>query len=341
MKHLLLLLATCLLLGCSTDRHRPFLLSGAWRLQQVKTPDGHIYSYDVNDHTLLRLYDADGTLRECRLTQADQALVVQPQARYGVRLIDKGGGQWLYLEDEDPRPLTVVDDSTITIQRNGRIGTWRRADDIAREWGDDIRSISDHDLATATATDEAPRSYVLSARERRQASLIQCLVCAIIAIGLLVLAVVQVALANRRAKRRLQLQLQQIEEEHAQRPQTVKQAIESVESAYFASEEYSTLQHHITRGQSLKDDDWQLVESHIRRVYPGFSSQLRGLYAMSELEYQVCLLIKLRIAPTDIAAVLARDASTISTVRSRLYKKVFGQKGGAREWDEFILSIGA
>ena len=31
----------------------------------------------------------------------------------------------------------------------------------------------------------------------------------------------------------------------------------------------------------------------------------------------------------------------ISTVRSRLYKKVFGQKGGAKEWDEFLLSIGA
>jgi hypothetical protein len=62
---------------------------------------------------------------------------------------------------------------------------------------------------------------------------------------------------------------------------------------------------------------------------------------MSELEYQVCLLIKLRIAPSDIADVLARDASTISTVRSRLYNKVFGQKGGAREWDSFIMSIGA
>jgi hypothetical protein len=60
---------------------------------------------------------------------------------------------------------------------------------------------------------------------------------------------------------------------------------------------------------------------------------------MSELEYQVCLLVKLRVPPKDIATVLARDTSTISTVRSRLYKKVFGRKGGAKEWDDFILSI--
>ena len=76
-------------------------------------------------------------------------------------------------------------------------------------------------------------------------------------------------------------------------------------------------------------------------MYPGFISQLRNLHAMSELEYQVFLLIKLRVAPSDMAVVLARDASTISTVRSRLYKKVFDKKGGAREWDEFIMSIGA
>ena len=117
--------------------------------------------------------------------------------------------------------------------------------------------------------------------------------------------------------------------------------MESVETAFFASDRYEALQRRIATGQRLKDSDWQEIEAQVRMVYPGFASQLRGLHAMSELEYQVCLLIKLRIVPKDIAAVLARDMSTISTVRSRLYKKVFGQKGGAREWDEFILSIGA
>ena len=87
--------------------------------------------------------------------------------------------------------------------------------------------------------------------------------------------------------------------------------------------------------------DWSEIEEHLKKVYPGFISQLHSLYPMSELEFQTCLLIKLRIAPTDIAAVLSRDVSTISTVRSRLYKKVFGRKGGAREWDDFILSMGA
>lgn len=38
--------------------------------------------------------------------------------------------------------------------------------------------------------------------------------------------------------------------------------------------------------------------------------------------------------------VLAREANTISSLRKRLYKKVFDREGGAKEWDDFILSIG-
>jgi len=40
-----------------------------------------------------------------------------------------------------------------------------------------------------------------------------------------------------------------------------------------------------------------------------------------------------------MAVVVALDAIPIITVRSRLYKKVFERKGGAKEWDEFILSF--
>ena len=119
----------------------------------------------------------------------------------------------------------------------------------------------------------------------------------------------------------------------------VKQAVEDVENEFFASDDYAALQRRMASGQTLRQEEWDEMERQLKRLYPGFTSQLRGLRPMSELEYQVCLLIKLRIAPKDIAAVLARDVSTISTVRSRLYAKVFGTKGGAKAWDDFILSM--
>lgn len=341
MKQLLVLIATCLLTGCSTGDHndKSYLLQGAWTLRQMDYPIGRTETYTETEGTLLRLYDGDSVMYQCRLTRTETGLTIRPVEELQVRLIDKGHGEYVYLEDDNPRPLTIKDDTTIIIQQNGILYTWHYSDDIADEWSSEIMNIFDLDMQKGDTGDQ--RSFMLSAKERRQANVIHIFILSTIATVILLMLIARIAIQNRRAKQRLQLQLQQIQEVQQGRPQTVRQAIESVESAFFASDVYGALQRRIATGQRLKDDDWQEIEGQTRKVYPGFISQLRGLYTMSELEYQVCLLIKLRIAPSDIASVLARDVSTISTVRSRLYKKVFGRKGGAREWDEFILSIGA
>ena len=66
---------------------------------------------------------------------------------------------------------------------------------------------------------------------------------------------------------------------------------------------------------------------------------LYQIHHLSKIEYQVCMLIKIHATPTEMAAVLKREPSTISSLRGRLYHKVFDKKGGAKEWDEFILSL--
>ena len=341
MKQLLILLTACLLIGCysnnSSDKSN--VLQGAWTLRQVEYPYDRPDTYYRPENTLLRLYDGDSVVYQCWLTKTESGFIIKPELRCPVTLVDKGHGEYVYIEEDSPRPLTIANDSTIVIQQQGILYTFHRADDIGEEWGADIITIIAG--GTKNGSSEETQSYVLSAKERRQANVINSFILFTTLVVILMLLIVRVAIQYRRDRQRLQLQLQQIQEVQQERPQTVRKAIESVEEAYFASGDYEALQRRIATGQRLRDTDWQEIESHIRRVYPGFSSQLKGLYAMSELEYQVCLLIKLRMAPKDIAAVLARDMSTISTVRSRLYKKVFGRKGGAREWDEFILSIGA
>ena len=339
MKQLLILLAACLLIGCYSNNSsdKPNVLQGAWTLHQVEYPYDRPDTYYKPERTLLRLYDSDSIMYQCWLTKTESGLIISPDLRCPVTLIDKGRGEYVYIEEDNPRPLTVSD-TVIIIQQNGVLYTWYRADDIEREWGSEIRDI----MAAETNMngDGLQQSYALSAKERSQANIIHVLVYSTIAIFILMLLVARIANDNRRERHRLQLQLQQIQEVKQERPQAVRKAIESVEETYFASNDYEVLQRRIATGQRLRDEEWQEIESHIRKVYPGFCSQLKGLYAMSELEYQVCLLIKLRMAPKDIAAVLARDMSTISTVRSRLYGKVFGRKGGAKEWDDFIRSIG-
>ena len=331
-----------LITGCSSNcnEKQTFSLQGAWMLQQVCTPEGYIYNYMPNDQTRLRIYQGDSAMFECKLIETEQALVVEPQEKSSVTFFNKGGGEYLYMEGDELRPIKVVNDSVITIQRIGRIFTWQRANSIGEEWGDEIRTIIDYHMEYERPFD-APHSYVLSSKEKEQENVIHLLEYATIAFIVILVLIGHIAQINRKAKKRLQQQLQQIQEIHEELPQPVKQAIENVESTYFSSDEYYTLQHRITSGQRLKDEEWQEIEAQLKKVYPGFSSQLRNLHIMSELEYQTCLLIKLRIAPTDIATILSRDTSTISTVRSRLYRKVFDKKGGAREWDKFIMSIGA
>ena len=341
MRFVLMAMTLCLLMACHDNTgsdEQSFVLQGAWTLQQVEYPYGRTDTFSMRQGMPLRLYEGDSVIYSCMVVKTETGLIVRHSMQNQVTLIGTGNGGYVYLEDSDPRPLTIVNDSTIVIQRNGALSTWHRADDIAQDWNMEIKNIITADLQLKD--ENGSQSYVLSAKERRQADIIHIFIIATIGAVILLLLIVRIAVQNRRAKQRLQLQLQQIQEVRQRRQPTVRQAIETVETAFFASDDYDQLQRRITNGQRLKEADWQEIEGNVRKVYPGFISQLRGLYTMSELEYQVCLLIKLRIAPSDIAAVLARDVSTISTVRSRLYKKVFGQKGGSREWDEFILSIG-
>lgn len=331
---LLLLLLT--LVSC-TDRQQPVRdgldLTGAWVLRHVVYPQGGEQHYSMQgDGTSCLIYDRENQLYECNISTTPTGLLIQPMAKTTVTLVDKGGGEWLYLEDGDPHPLRVTD-STITIQRFGILYTFSRADSLYSEWGADIRDISDSQPADS---EPAAQKYVLSARERQQASRIQWLLAALAVIAILAVAN---HIVSRRRRQQLWLQLRQIQEVQQNRPPTVRQAAKSVEDAFFASDEYAALVRRMATGSLMKDEEWQQVEQSLKTVYPGFTAQLQSLYPMSDVEYHTCLLIKLRVPTKDIAAVLAREANTISSLRKRLYKKVFDREGGAREWDDFILSI--
>ena len=90
----------------------------------------------------------------------------------------------------------------------------------------------------------------------------------------------------------------------------------------------------------LSTSQWQKVEQAVNSVYEGFLEQLYGFCSLNDFEYHVCLLLKLGVSPQDIALFTSHSKQAVSTVRSRLYKKAFGQKGSSRQWDEVIASLG-
>ena len=197
-----------------------FDLTGAWVLRHVEFPWGTEYdcSMDGNGTSCL-IYDRQNMLYECNISSTSSGLLIQPTAKYTITFTYKGGGEWLYLEDGDSHPLSVSD-STITIQRIGILYTFSRADDLYNEWGADIRDIIESE---SVSTDFAnARHYVLSVRERQQASYIQWLLAAVA-----IVAVIAVTnhIVNRRRRQRLLLQLRQIQEVREERPQSVSRQV--------------------------------------------------------------------------------------------------------------------
>lgn len=334
---LIVLLLT--LISCGNSERNDSPIEGAWTLTHLSYPDDYDVDYPYNGSTYFQIYENDSVLYSCQLLYTGSGIVVVPIQTSPITFIQLGNNEYVYLEDGNPRPFTIKSDSVITTQRNGRIYTWKRVTDMSEEKINEIREIIRNDQSIDA--NEAVRHYVLSTTERKLLSTNHRLIYALIAVFVCLLITAQIAIAKHQKVCRADRRLREIEEEIALRPQPVRMALKEVERSFFVSDYYRKLHRSITEGQRLKAEDWQEIEHQLDAVYPSFTNHLLSLYSMSELEFQTSLLIKLRISPSDIANVLARDISTISSTRSRLYQKVFHKKGSSKQWDDFVLSIGS
>ena len=114
---------------------------------------------------------------------------------------------------------------------------------------------------------------------------------------------------------------------------------EHAETMIFSSDVYQRIQACLNSGRSMTHQDWTELTEVVNSIYTGFTEKLCSLYRMSEQDYHVSLLIKVRIQPKDIALLTAHSKESVASTRSRLYSKVFGIKGSSKDWDDFILSL--
>lgn len=111
------------------------------------------------------------------------------------------------------------------------------------------------------------------------------------------------------------------------------------ETVIFGSDIYLRIKQLMNEGRSIGDGDWNRLEQVVNSVYTGFTERLFSLYRMSDQDYRVSLLTKIHIQPKDIATLTAHSKESVASTRSRLYQKVFGQKGSSKDWDDFILTL--
>ena len=140
------------------------------------------------------------------------------------------------------------------------------------------------------------------------------------------------------SRRKIQLLQSRLDNIHAMQKMAVIEQRQDV-STLFALPVYLRIKKNLTEGRSLAENDWTELAEAVNSVYNGFSEKLYSLYNMSEQDYRVSLLIKVRIQPKDIATLTAHSKESVASTRSRLYQKVFGKKGSTKDWDDFILSI--
>lgn len=318
-----------------SGREHIFCINGVWELQQVVSPDGYARHYPDNGMTWLRIYD-DSCYYQCQVAKAPNGTMIYPAAMEAYTYIDKGQNEVIYLQGENTNPLMIVSDSTMTIQETGRRYTWKLCKDYDKKRSREIIGIIKSDAETEH---EGSYRYVFSDVEDELLQTNHVLLCILVLVVIAFMLFLNYAYNLYKNKKRVEQELKLIEQEREALPEPVKQAMNTVADEFHNSNFYLSLRRRITNGERLRKDDWEGIEQHFKSVYPRFTSTLFSLYPMSQVEYQVCLLLKLNVTPSDMAHVLCKDTSSISSIRSRLYRKVFGKKGGSKDWDDFILSL--
>lgn len=308
-----------------------FSIVGVWMLKSEIAPDGKETSSIYTQYTRCKIYDADSTYYTVQLHAVGDEMMIIAHEMGRYRLNDS-----IYMERDRVMPFTVIDDTTFVTEFEGYKETMVRSNTMTEERKQEIRDL----VRKYPDEAEAPvKHFVLSTTERKLKAenkvflyIIILLVAATIGISIYVYRL-------RKRKREIERKLAEIEEINALRPEPVTTAMKQVEDSFFLSEYYLTLRRRIEAGENIKAQEWKELDRQLKVVYPNFNNSLFALYNLSPTEYQVCMLLKIRTKPVEIAAVLNKDKSTISSIRTRLCKKVLGKEGSGKDWDEFVLSL--
>jgi len=102
---------------------------------------------------------------------------------------------------------------------------------------------------------------------------------------------------------------------------------------------YSTFLSKIKENQNVIQADWTELDQVINEHFEDFKLKLYRICKLSDLEYQICVLLKLELPLSCISTIVHREPSALTMARKRLFKKMFKREGKAEELDSFIRSI--
>ncbi|MDE7379215.1 MAG: hypothetical protein K2N13_09735 [Paraprevotella sp.] len=333
-----LLLATMAitLFSCSlTKKQEDFTVNGPWVLDYMVFSDSSKVDYPKNDIGWLRVYD-DSCLYECQLIIAPTGTMFIAGKTEQYTLVRKGKDEIVYLQEGSAHPFVINSDTSIMIQETGVQRTWKRTYDFEEQRLKEIVNIIRSEKNDGV---DYSRRYVFSNAERELQVSNHTLMYVLLCLIFMLMMTANYLHHLHSRKKRVEQELRLIEQERQTLPATVREALNTVEEEFRKSDFYIWIRKKISHGECFTKDDWHDIEERLRSVYPRFTNTLLTLCNMSAIEFRVCLLLKLNATPSEMANVLCKDKSSISSIRSRLYMKVFGKKGSSKDWDDFIRSL--
>ena len=115
----------------------------------------------------------------------------------------------------------------------------------------------------------------------------------------------------------------------------------SREKAFLNTPIYAAIQSHLGKAGDvpLSDDEWEQLHQMVNAVYPNFREKLTSLTPMNNFEYQVCLLLKIGVKPSEIASLTTHSRESVTSSRRRLYEKAMKKSGKPSDWDALVTIL--
>lgn len=143
----------------------------------------------------------------------------------------------------------------------------------------------------------------------------------------------------------LQKQLQAVENHLSSYAQQEKKGVKEAKIpphvlSLRSSEIYHIFHQWNEHSAKITAEQWEELHTAIDLTYPRITDRLLTLYPkLSEVELQICYLIKISLPLKTIAQMLSRSNSAITNARIRMYKKLKGKDGKAEFFDQFISDL--
>lgn len=91
--------------------------------------------------------------------------------------------------------------------------------------------------------------------------------------------------------------------------------------------------------QSITKEDWATLEAMVDEYLPDFRKKVDPSHSMKDADYRICILIRLRFSPSEIAVFLNITLQNLYSRRKQLLSNVFHVIGKPQEFDQLIQEL--